>query len=50
MLSCSAGLSSTTSRRLRRGAVYCLMRANADSSPSGVVGLVTKANAPRVSP
>ena len=39
MLSCSAGLSSTTSSRLRRGAAYSLMRASAASSlPRGRLG------------
>ena len=46
MLNCSAGLSSTTSKRLRRGVVYSLMRVKAAPSPSGVVGLVTKGEGP----
>ena len=49
MLICSAGLSSTTSRRLRRGCAYSLIRASAASTPSVVVGLVTNENAPRAS-
>ena len=49
MLICSAALSSTTSRRLRRGCAYSLMRASAASTPSVVVGLVTNENAPRAS-
>ena len=47
MLSCSAGLSSTTSSRLRRGLAYSLIRVIAASTPSVVVGLVTNENAPR---
>ena len=50
MLICSVRSSSTTSRRLRRGWAYSLMRANAASTPSVEVGLVTKANAPRAMP
>ncbi len=50
MLICSARSSSTTSRRLRRGFAYSLMRAKAASTPSVEVGLVTKENAPRASP
>ncbi len=46
MLICSAALSSTTSRRLRRGWAYSLMRDSAASTPSVVVGLVTKEKAP----
>ncbi len=46
MLICSAGLSSTTNRRLRRGLVYSLIRDKAASTPSAVVGLVTKEKAP----
>ena len=36
--------------RLRRGDAYSLMRDNAESSSSGLVGFVTKANAPRANP
>ena len=50
MLICSARSSSTTSRRLRRGLAYSLMRAKAASTPSVEVGLVTKENAPRARP
>ena len=46
MLICSAALSSTTSRRLRRGCAYSLMRDSAASTPSVVVGLVTNEKAP----
>ena len=48
MLSCSAGLSSTTSRRLRRGAVYCLMRVQRRLQPLRRRGLGHKGKcAPR---
>ncbi len=50
MLRCSIALSSTTSSRFRLGAEYSLSRENALVSPSGVVGLVTNANAPRARP
>src|SRR5580692_10818115 len=40
MLYCSAGLSSTTKSRLRRGVEKSLMRARAESRPSGVAGFV----------
>ena len=47
---CSNGLSSTTSRRLRRGLAYSVSFDSASSRPSVVVGLVMKLNAPRASP
>src|SRR6476659_6119429 len=47
MLICSASLSSTTSRRLRRGEANFLIRVRAASTPSVVVGLVTNEKAPR---
>ena len=50
MLSCSAWLSSTTSRRLRRGAAKALMRDSALLRPSAVVGLPTNEKAPRARP
>src|SRR5665213_4518175 len=49
MLNCSAALSSTISRRLRRGLVYSLIWDSAALTPSVVVGLLTKENAPRAS-
>src|SRR5204863_101536 len=45
----SVALSSTISRRLRRGTTNCFRRPSACSRPSRVVGLVTNANAPRAS-
>jgi hypothetical protein len=50
MLRRSSALSSTTSRRLRRGRIYSLIRANAPRSPSALVGLVMNEKAPRASP
>src|SRR5258708_37332670 len=49
MLSCSAALSSTISRRLRLGLAYSLIWLSAALTPSVVVGLLTKENAPRAS-
>ena len=49
MLICSAALSSTISRRLRRGLAYSLIWDSAALTPSVVVGLLTKENAPRAS-
>ena len=42
MLSCSAGLSSTTSKRLRRGVAYSLMRVESRLQPFGRGGLGDK--------
>ena len=42
MLSCSIGLSSTTSSRLRRGLAYSRMRESEASTSVVVVYLVTK--------
>ena len=50
MLSCSAGSSSTMRRLRRRGAAYSLTRSRSRPSSVGVVGLVTKENAPRDKP
>ena len=50
MLSCSAGLSSTIRSRFRRGEAYSLIVTTPNSSSSGLVGLVTNANAPRARP
>ena len=50
MLNCSAGLSSTISSRLRRGVGILLDAGQSRSKPFGVVGLVTKENAPRARP
>ena len=49
MLIRSAALSSTINRRLRRGLAYSLICASAALTPSVVVGLLTKENAPRAS-
>ena len=49
MLICSAALSSTISRRLRRGLAYSLIWDSAALTPSVVVGLLTNENAPRAS-
>ena len=49
MLICSTALSSTISRRLRRGRAYSLICESAALTPSVVVGLLTKENAPRAS-
>ena len=49
-LSCSAGLSSTTRRRLRRGWANALILASASSRPSVVVGLLRNEKAPRARP
>src|ERR1700743_2644033 len=49
MLICSAALSSTINSRLRRGLAYSLISDSAAATPSVVVGLLTKENAPRAS-